>query len=1025
MAKLFFKSQYNKDIINPECHDIEGIFGCSHDEKKRFWNRYIWKYCIGEAMTPNAAKIINELRQKGHKIFIVTSRVYTTEAGIRGKLFRGMLKYWLNKNHLKYDNIIFCSEENSGRDKYDACIKNNINVLIDDKAENLLPLLGKVNVICYSAAWNKKYSELDSCRADNFNEVWNIIIGLNTPELTHNDFVKTADIIIKSYENKIAVTYMQDNNANVVYSFGDIKNYILKAGKVLSNAGIIEGDRVAVISPHSPYAAITVIALAYLNITAVLIDAALPIEEINKLLEISDVKGIFTALSIYGQFSKNIKLNIVCIDVCSYNFFNLPENKLPDTIDKEKDVIAIIFSSGTTDNMKGIKITYKSVLLGKDVFVKLSGLEDYMSYLLVLPFNHIAGFTGIMTYFLTGCELGFIENVNSLKLQRGLLKFQPYYFAMVPKVFEIIKEKIHKSVGEKGKAVDIYFNTMLKLSGFLRKNFGINIGRKLFKSVISQVFGSNIFGIGTGAAPCKDEIAEFYLNLGLEWANLYATTETGVPITATGVQDKYPYDNVGNIYAHPEILIKISDKNENKGEILVKSELMMKGYFRRPDLTKQVFDNGYFKTGDYGCIDDKGYLHIIGRIKEAIVLKNGKKVSPVDVDDYYSLRINNCEFASRGVRTKDSDFDEIHIFVENKDYSVKQKEDIESRLNEISAEAPSMYKINKIHFIESIPKTSVGKVKRYCLLPIQQQSNIIINKDSCKNNEAIFFDIIKKHCVGIEPEMNSNIKDLGIDSLSMFELSCEISNTFGIEIADSLSRTERVEDLWNCINGFYKSIRLKYDINSFPMHKGIFAKSLLYIMMFISKNIWNIKADGLENIPKDTNYILCPNHESHLDGLWIFTAIGVKNISINSICCMAKEEHLENKFSKYWLKMLGGIPVDRMGNPLMAIQRSIECINNGKLFLIHPEGTRTRTGKMGIMKSGAAKIAKETGKSVIPVKIRGAYEIYPPHKRIPHIFDFRKMKKYSLQITFYKPINPSGRSVEEIMELISGALNTE
>lgn len=99
----------------------------------------------------------------------------------------------------------------------------------------------------------------------------------------------------------------------------------------------------------------------------------------------------------------------------------------------------------------------------------MAGLKDYMTYMLVLSFNHIAGFTGAMIYFLTGCELGFIEDVNASKLQSGLLKFQPYYFAMVPKVYEVMEQKICATIHEKGKAAEALMNIMFKISKFFRK----------------------------------------------------------------------------------------------------------------------------------------------------------------------------------------------------------------------------------------------------------------------------------------------------------------------------------------------------------------------------------------------------------------------------------------------------------------------------------------------------------------------------------------------------------------------------
>ena len=99
-------------------------------------------------MTSNAAETVRALRKAGHKIFIITGRAHTTEKGITGWLFRKMLLYWLKKNKLYYDEIIFCSEENSSTEKLDICLKNHIDLMVDDKPENLFLLKDKIKVLC-------------------------------------------------------------------------------------------------------------------------------------------------------------------------------------------------------------------------------------------------------------------------------------------------------------------------------------------------------------------------------------------------------------------------------------------------------------------------------------------------------------------------------------------------------------------------------------------------------------------------------------------------------------------------------------------------------------------------------------------------------------------------------------------------------------------------------------------------------------------------------------------------------------
>lgn len=852
----------------------------------------------------------------------------------------------------------------------------------------------------------------------------------------HQDYQKIfcdkIEMIVQTYNSKTAFTYLCDTKDEVL-TFNQVKKYLQNRKKGFRNIGLSAGDRVAIIAPHSPYNILTGFALSYSGITAALIDASLPIEEQEKLLSFSDVRAVFTIEKIYRQINLQLYENIPFFDVNSKEQL-VPFNKLvkdcilvPETKDPEPDVIAILFSSGTTAQMKGIKVTYKSVLLAKEVFVRLAGLKDYMTYLLVLPFNHIAGFTGAMTYFLTGCELGFIEDVNASKLADGLLRFQPSYFAMVPAVYEVMEQKIRAKFHEKGNTAEKAINLLLKLSGFFRKYFGLNIGRKLFKGITSQVFGENIFGIGTGASPCKKTTAEFFLNLGLEWSNLYATTETNVPITATGVHDRYPADTTGNVNAHPEIQIRICNPDKNGiGEILVKSDLIMKGYFRQPEFTKAAFEDGYFKTGDYGFVDKKGYLHITGRIKESIVLRTGKKISPLDVDEYYSSRMPGVEFASRGIMNEEESYDEIHLFIEDKSYSATEKENISEELNNISRQASTMYKLDNIHFIQQIPKTTVGKVKRFCLeIPMEQKKEPVKRSTNMKkkvnrvydkkSEEEILFEIIK-HITESKINRVYNKKeklkqDIGLDSLNLFEMCVALHELTGISIEGYLHDNITIGEVLNLLKED-NNIEQIENITKYPLKKTNRIQRHFNIFKKISYHFWDIESSGMEMLDFSQQYIFCPNHESHFDGIWIMSCLPIQ--VQEKICSMAADYLFEKKIYRFGVEIMGGVPVHRSGNTTLAMNRIYDCLSKeGYSLLIHPEGTRTRDGKLGEFKLGAARLAKQTNIKIVPVHIDGAREIYPPDRKHPK-FSKENGQKRKLVIRFGRPIEPTNKSEQDI-----------
>ncbi len=845
----------------------------------------------------------------------------------------------------------------------------------------------------------------------------------------YNKFQQKMDQIIQKYNTKTAITYLKTNGEEEKRSFSEVGVFIHGAAGDFQEMGLVRGDRVAIVSPHSPYAVFMGLALAYSGMTIVLIDAALPSEEIEQLIEFSDVRAVFTTEKIYTEiigkymypcFSLEQGLKVVPFDAekrtCS---------GIAPTVDPEEDVIAILFSSGTTDQMKGIKVTYKSVLKAQEVIVRLAGLEDYMSYLLVLPFNHIGGFAGATSYFMTGCELGFIEDVNPSKLADGLLRYQPHYFVMVPKVFEVMEERIREKLHEKGKLVERTINFLLNLSGFLRKHFGIKIGKKIFKGITSQVFGKNIYGLGTGASPCKESTAEFFLNLGLEWANMYATTEGNVPIASTGVHDRYPADSIGNVNANPEIQIKINNPDEDGvGEILVKSELIMKGYFRQPDLTKKAFEDGYFKTGDYGFVDKKGYLHLTGRIKESIVLRTGKKVSPVDVDDYYTRRLPDVELASRGIANAEG-YDEIFLFAEDKSYSSSEKEIIAEKLRNLSIQAPSMYKIKNVYFIEEIPKTIVGKVKRFSMeipaegqpLKEEEKKKDVTGKIvQSKSDKEILFEVINRIAENDNNrEYNGEEKlesDIGMDSLSLFEMCVALQEQTGTSIEGYLYEDITVGEVLDLLKSGTDGMRQGEDITQYPYEKTKRIQRNFRRFRKLSKHFWDIEALGVEKLDFSKQYIFCPNHESHFDGMWIMTCLP-EQIQ-EKMCSMAADYLFEKRIYRFGVEIMGGIPVHRGGNTTIAMNRIYDClVKEGYSVLIHPEGTRTRNGKLGEFKLGAAELSKKSSVEIVPVHISGARQIYPPDKKYPR-FSKENGKKRKLVIRFGNPIATANKSEQEI-----------
>lgn len=168
----YFK-KHNIELKHEKEYDIKDIFECTDKQREKFWSIYIWEYCLRLKMTDGAAETVRILKQKGNQIYIITGRAHTKEKGVVGFVFRKMLKYWLWKNKFVYDKIFYVTEEGSSEEKYNICIQENIDVLVDDKPTNLLPLKDKLKIVCFPAKWNEDNHDLDKYRIKCFEDLLN------------------------------------------------------------------------------------------------------------------------------------------------------------------------------------------------------------------------------------------------------------------------------------------------------------------------------------------------------------------------------------------------------------------------------------------------------------------------------------------------------------------------------------------------------------------------------------------------------------------------------------------------------------------------------------------------------------------------------------------------------------------------------------------------------------------------------------------------------------------------------------
>ena len=172
----YFADTFGLPVADPRGYSIDEMFACTYEQRKSFWWKYGAKYLFGLPPKAGCADSIRRLRGEGHSIHIITSRTLAVGHGLISVFFRWVLRHWLRKNRIKYDGIVFCSEEHSADDKVKACAERSIDVMIEDKKENVLALKDKVRTLCLRCPWNEELEGSGVEFVESWEEIERIIL---------------------------------------------------------------------------------------------------------------------------------------------------------------------------------------------------------------------------------------------------------------------------------------------------------------------------------------------------------------------------------------------------------------------------------------------------------------------------------------------------------------------------------------------------------------------------------------------------------------------------------------------------------------------------------------------------------------------------------------------------------------------------------------------------------------------------------------------------------------------------------
>lgn len=424
-------------------------------------------------------------------------------------------------------------------------------------------------------------------------------------------------------------------------SYEEVGKRVDEIQEMLLDAGVSAGDKVAILSSNMPNWGISYLAIVSAGMVAVPILPDFTGEELDLLIEHSEAKALMVSDKLFTKLSKetaarlNIVIRIKNLGIISQTVKERGSMQIP----QPEDLAAIIYTSGTTSKPKGVMLTHSNLAQQINMLYNLYPIGEEDAMLSVLPLSHTYECSlGMLYVFATGASNTYLEKPPTASvLLPALKRVRPTAFLIVP----LIIEKVYRS--------QIY--AKFTSNAFLKALYGVGFIRRYLHRIAGKKLMTAFGGkarLFIGGAKLDEQVEQFLIEAKFPYAIGYGLTETA-PLVAGQISPAVKLGSTGPQMEGVQVRLDNVNPDTKQGEIVVNSPSVMQGYYKNPEATAEVFtEDGWFRTGDLGYIDEDGYIFIKGRLKNMILGPSGENIYPEEIESV----LNSHVFVSESVVTE-------------------------------------------------------------------------------------------------------------------------------------------------------------------------------------------------------------------------------------------------------------------------------------------------------------------------------------------------------------------------------------